>query len=118
MKGPTIMIGLLGKPMHKGKPEGGLLESEMEMPEALTDEAVNKANKANAVLKANYGPSEDKQRYCGNCEYFNMEMPNLSKGQGFCELWEFKCADTNICAAYEFKKPEEESEGEESEGED
>ena len=27
------MIGLLGKPMHKGKPEGGLLEPEMEMPE-------------------------------------------------------------------------------------
>ena len=33
------MIGLLGKPMGKHKAEGGLLESEMEMPEALMDES-------------------------------------------------------------------------------
>ena len=41
-----------------------------------------------------------------------MEMPNLVKGEGFCELWEFKCQDKNLCAAYEFDKPEEEDEGE------
>lgn len=113
------MIGLLGKPMSKSKPEGGLLEPEMEMPEAMMDESVNRENKANAVMKANYGPSNDKMRYCGNCEYFDMEIPNLAKGEGFCELWEFKCQDKNLCAAYEFDKPEEEDEGEgESEMED
>ena len=52
MKGTTIMIGLLGKPMGKHKAEGGLLESKMEMPEALMDESENRKNKANAVLKA------------------------------------------------------------------
>jgi hypothetical protein len=108
MKQPTIIIGLLGKGKNGKKAEGGLLEPEMEMPEALTDEAVNTENKANAVMKANYGPSEDKMRYCGNCEYFSTEYPNLGKGQGFCEVWEFKCSDKNLCAAYEFKKPEEE----------
>jgi len=111
---PVIMIGLLGKkPMHKS--EGGLLESDM--PEALADESVNKANKANAVLKANYGPSEDKMRYCGNCEYFNMELPTFGKKEGFCEIWEFKCMDSNLCAAYEFGK-EEESEDDSEEEED
>lgn len=104
-----IMIGLLGKPSESKKPEGGLLEPDMEMPEALTDESVNKANKANAVLKANYGPSEDKMRYCGNCEYFNTELPNLGKGEGFCEMWEFKCGEKNLCAAYEFDKEEDSS---------
>lgn len=112
MKCPTIMIGLLGKPPSKSKSEGGLLEPEMEMPEALTDEGVNQENKANAVVKANYGPSEDKMRYCGNCEYFNTEYPTMAKGQGFCEVWEFKCSDKNLCAAYEFNKPEEEEEEE------
>ena len=121
MKGPTIMIGLLGKPMEKSKSEGGLLEPEMEMPSALTDETVNKANKTVAILKANYGPSESKMRNCGNCEYFDTEYPSLKKGEGLCELWEFKCSDKNLCAAYEFAKPEEESEsyeGEDYEGED
>lgn len=110
------MIGLLGKPMSKSKPEGGLLEPEMEMPEAMMDESVNRENKANAVMKANYGPSNDKMRYCGNCEYFDMEMPNLAKGEGFCEVWEFKCQDKNLCAAYEFDKPEEEDDGESEDG--
>ena len=109
---PVIMIGLLGKkPMHKS--EGGLLETDM--PEAMADESVNKANKANAVLKANYGPSEDKMRYCGNCEYFNTEMPGLGKKEGFCELWEFKAIDSNLCAAYEFDKEEPEENDQESE---
>jgi len=107
------MIGLLGKPKKGEKPEGGLLEPSMELPEALTDESVNKANKANAVLKANYGPSEDKMRYCGNCEYFDMELPSLGKKEGFCEIWEFKCMESGLCAAYEFGKEEEESEEEE-----
>lgn len=114
MKKPTIIIGLLGGPKGKMKEaENGLLESDM--PEALADEKLNKANKANAVLKANYGPSNDKMRYCGNCEYFMTEMPSLKKGEGFCEVWEFKCSDKNLCAAWEFKKPEEEEEEYESE---
>lgn len=107
-----IMIGLLGKPSESKKPEGGLLESDKELPEAMTDEAVNKENKKNAILKANYGPSEDKMRYCGNCEYFNMDLPKLSKGEGFCEMWEFKCRQENLCAAYEFNEPEAENDDE------
>ena len=39
---------------------------------------------------------------------------SLGKREGFCEIWEFKCMDSNLCAAYEFGKEEEE----ESEGED
>ena len=108
MKGPTIMIGLLGKPMGKHKAEGGLLESEMEMPEALMDESVNKANKANAVMKAQYGPAEGKQM-CGNCEYFDTDY-QLPKGQGFCEVYEFTCSDKNVCLAWEFDKEEESKE--------
>ncbi len=113
MKGTTIMIGLLGKPMGKHKAEGGLLESEMEMPEALMDESENRKNKANAVLKAQYGPAEGKQM-CGNCEYFDTDY-QLPKGQGFCEVYEFTCSDKNVCLAWEFDKeeePEEESEEE------
>ena len=104
-----IMIGLLGKPKEPKEKEG-LLDSGS--PEALTKESVNKANKANAVMKANYGPSEDKMRYCGNCEYFDTEYPELKKGEGYCELWEFKCSDKGLCAAYEFDKEESEDEGE------
>lgn len=110
MEKPVIMIGLLGKPKGMKKSEGGLLESDM--PEAMTDPEVNKANKANAVMKANYGPSNDAMRYCGNCEYFDTEMPTLKKGEGFCEVWEFRCTDKNLCAAYEFDKPEDDSEDE------
>ena len=108
MKGTTIMIGLLGKPMGKHKAEGGLLESEMEMPEALMDESVNKANKANAVMKAQYGPAEGKQM-CGNCEYFDTDY-QLPKGQGFCQVYEFSCSDKNVCLAWEFDKEESEEE--------
>jgi len=106
-----IMIGLLGKPMKGEKPEGGLLESDMELPEALTNERVNKQNKANAVMKAAYGPAEDK-KMCGNCEYFNTEFSELGKDEGFCEVWEFKCSAKNVCLAWEFKKPDEDYEGE------
>jgi hypothetical protein len=108
MKKPTIIIGLLGSPKGEMKEADGLLESDM--PEALADAGLNRANKANAVLKANYGPSEDKMRYCGNCEYFNTELPSIKKGEGFCEVWEFKCSEKNLCAAWEFAKPEEEEE--------
>ena len=113
MKKPIIMIGLLGGPKGEMKGKEGLLESDM--PEALADPELNRANKANAVLKANYGKSEDKMRYCGNCEYFMTDLPNIGKGEGFCEVWEFKCSDKNLCAAYEFAKPEEEEEEYESE---
>ena len=115
MKGPTIMIGLLGPGKQEKKMGEGLLESDM--PPAMTDEATNKANKAVAVEKAMYGPSDNKRQQCANCEYFDMEMPTLKKGEGFCELWEFRCQDKNVCAAWEFKKPEEE-ESEDYEGED
>jgi len=116
-KGPVIMIGLLGKPLGKMKEEGGLLESEMEMPEAMSDPELNKQNKAQAVLKASYGPATGAQK-CASCEYFNTDYPKLGKGQGFCELWEFTCSDKNVCAAYEFNedlKGEEEYEGEDEE---
>ena len=105
------MIGLLGKPMGKHKAEGGLLESEMEMPEALMDESENRKNKANAVLKAQYGPAEGKQM-CGNCEYFDTDY-QLPKGQGFCQVYEFSCSDKNVCLAWEFDKEEEPEESEE-----
>ena len=118
MKGPVIMIGLLGKPRHGKKMEGGLLEPEMEMPEAMTDEELNLENKAMAVEKAAYGPSDSRTQACGNCEYFNTDYPTLGKGQGFCEVWEFVCSDKNLCAAWEYKKPEEESEEESENGED
>lgn len=114
MKGPSIMIGLLGKPSEKYKSEGGLLESDMEMPEALSDPELNKANKAKAVMKAAYGPATGAQK-CGSCEYFKTDYPEMGKGQGFCELWEFTCSDKNVCAAYEFN---EELKGEEEEEED
>ena len=95
------MIGLLGK--GKGeKEEGGLLES-ME-PEALTDEKVNKQNKAKAVMMAKYGPSDDKMRSCESCEYFDMDYANLGKDEGLCELFEFKCSKDGLCAAYDFNK--------------
>jgi hypothetical protein len=113
MKGTTIMIGLLGKPMGKHKAEGGLLESEMEMPEALVDESVNRANKANAVMKAQYGPAEGKQM-CGNCEYFDTDY-QLPKGQGFCQVYEFSCSDKNVCLAWEFDKEEKSEEESEEE---
>jgi len=114
MKSPVIMIGLLGKPKNGKKMEGGLLEPEMEMPEAMTDKETNAENKANAVMKASYGPATGAQK-CGSCEYFNTEYPTLAKGQGFCELWEFTCSDKNVCAAYEFN---EDLKGEEEEEED
>lgn len=118
MKAPVIMIGLLGKPKNGKKMEGGLLEPEMEMPEALADEAVNKENKANAVMKASYGPATGAQK-CASCEYFKTDYPTLGKGQGFCELWEFTCSNKNVCAAYEFNEElKGEEEDEEYEGED
>lgn len=116
MKNPTIMIGLLGKPKEE-KEDKGLLESGL--PEAMMDESVNAQNKAMAVEKAMYGPADKNGRqFCKNCEYFDMEMPELKQGEGFCEIWEFKCREGNVCAAWEFDKPEEEEESEEYEGED
>lgn len=112
MKKPTLIIGLLGGGKHMGKEEGGLLEPEMEMPEALMDERLNKQNKAKAIIKAAYGPAEDK-KMCGNCEYFETEYPELKKGEGFCEVWEFKCSEKNVCLAWEFSKPEDDYKGEE-----
>lgn len=103
---PTIVIGLLGGGKHGKKMEGGLLEPEMEMPEAMMDKAMNAKNKANAVMKASYGPANGSEK-CKHCEYFQTEMPELKKGDGFCELWNFVCSEKNTCAAYEFKEEDE-----------
>ena len=100
---PTIVIGLLGSGKHGKKMEGGLLEPEMEMPEAMMDKAMNAKNKANAVMKASYGPATGADK-CKHCEYFKTEYPELKKGEGFCELWEFTCSEKNVCAAYQFNE--------------
>ena len=66
MKGPVIMIGLLGKPKEE-KVKNGLLDSEMEdeeysdeegesCPMATQDIAVNLKNRQKAIKVANYGP--------------------------------------------------------------
>lgn len=107
----SIIIGLLGMPKGAKKPEGGLLEPEMDLPLAMQDEDINKGNKAKAVLKAQYGPAEGKQM-CGNCEYFETEYPGLGKGQGHCEVYEFVCSEKNVCLAWEFDKEEEDEEDE------
>ncbi len=70
-------------------------QADIDKIQAEKDRALG--GKSNEALKANYGPSEDKMRYCGNCEYFNMEMPNLGKREGYCELWEFKCQRLFLC---------------------
>ena len=108
---PTIVIGLLGGGKH-GKKEGGLLEPEMEMPEAMMDKAMNAKNKAKAVMKASYGPATGAEK-CKHCSYFDTDMPDLKKGDGYCGLWDFVCSEKNVCAAFQFMEEDEEEEGEE-----
>lgn len=98
------------------KSEGGLLEPDMEMPEAMMDEAINRENKSIAIEKAMYGPSQDKMRFCGNCENFKTNYPVLKPGEGYCEVWQFKCGEKNLCAAWEFAKPDEENSSESESG--
>ena len=98
MKGPTIMIGLLGKEPEMMKGDG-LLESEC--PLATQDETINKGNKQKAILVAKYGPAESEET-CGNCEYGKkLKNCGLKKGEIFCEQFEFKCSDKNVCDAWE-----------------
>ena len=97
--GVTIMIGLLGKDpeMVEGN---GMLESEC--PLSTKDEIINKGNKQKAILTANYGPAEKKGQTCGNCEYGKkLENCGLKKGEVYCENFDFKCSDKNVCDAWE-----------------
>ena len=107
-KGVTVMIGLLGPGKEMGKEADSLLEDDMsECPLATQDETINKGNKQKAVLTANYGPSEGEQK-CGNCEY-GMKLKNcgLKKGEVFCDIFEFKCSDKNVCDAWDSMEEEE-----------
>lgn len=100
--GVTVMIGLLGpgKKMAE-KEEGGLLMDEEECPLATQDETINKGNKQKAILTANYGPSEG-EKMCGNCEYGEkLKGCGLAKGEVWCEIFEFKCKDSNVCDAWD-----------------
>jgi len=109
MKGPTIMIGLLGEPKKMAeKEEGGLLMEEGECPLATKDEIVNKGNKQKAILTASYGPSEGEKK-CGNCEYGEkLKGCGLGKDEVFCELFQFTCKASNVCDAYESEEEYEE----------
>ena len=107
-KGVTVMIGLLGPGMEKGKGAESLLEDDMsECPLATSDEIVNKGNKQKAILTASYGPAED-EKTCGNCEYGEkLKGCGLKKGEVFCQVFEFKCSEKNVCDAWDSMEEEE-----------
>lgn len=108
------MIGLLGSPKAEVEKEGGLLEEGGSCPLATQDETINKGNRQKAILTANYGKSEGEQK-CGNCEYFMTEGMNkcgVKKDQGLCEIFEFVCAASNVCDAWDTKEEMDESESE------
>ena len=107
-KGVTVMIGLLGPGKQMGKESESLLEDDMtECPLATQDETINKGNKQKAVLTASYGPSEGEQK-CGNCEYgMKLKGCGLKKGEVFCDIFEFKCAESNVCDAWDSMEEEE-----------
>ena len=116
-----IMIGLLGE-SKMSKDKMGMLESSC--PLAFEEDVINEGNKRKAVLLAKYGEGKDPNKTCGTCEFFMtddfMKACGLKKGEGFCKIWEFKCAATNTCQSWEAgEEPEEEYEDEEDyEGED
>lgn len=121
MKGPTIVIGLLGNPKESKEMEGGLLEEGGECPLATQDAIVNRGNKQKAILTARYGPGDSKKK-CAKCEYFEPAKEikcGVEKGNGFCEVFEFVCAATNVCDAFELEskveKDDSEDDSEESE---
>ena len=107
-EGVTVMIGLLGPGKEMGKEADSLLEDDMsECPLATQDETINKGNKQKAVLTASYGPAED-EKTCGNCEYgMKLKGCGLKKGEVFCDIFEFKCSDKNVCSAWDSMEEEE-----------
>jgi hypothetical protein len=111
-KGMSIMIGLLGKePKMADKSEGGLLESNMEScPLATQDMDINKGNKKKAIITASYGEVEDGEGKCKACEYYNTELSDcgVTKGNGYCEIFDFVCSQENGCMAWEAKNNEDE----------
>jgi hypothetical protein len=99
MKGPTIMIGLLGSEPEMVEKEG-LLE-DGECPLATQDEIVNRGNKQVAILKASYGPAEGEEK-CGNCEYgMAMNKCGVKDSEVYCVMWDFKCKKSGVCDAWE-----------------
>lgn len=105
------MIGLLGPGKEMGKKGETLLEGDYsECPLATQDEIINKGNKQKAILTANYGSAEGEER-CGNCEYGSkLKGCGLGKNEVFCEVFQFKCAEKNLCDAYEGMDSEEDEE--------
>ena len=107
----TIMVGLLGgKPKMAEKKEGGLLESDVSAcPLATQDKVVNDGNKRKAVVIANY--TDKPVAKCMDCEYFVTvkELPScgMTKGTGYCDKFEFTCAEKNGCDMFEVKTEEE-----------
>jgi hypothetical protein len=103
------MIGLLGPGKEMGKKGDALLDGDYsECPLATQDEIINKGNKQKAILTANYGPAEDEKK-CGNCEYGSkLKGCGLGKGEVFCEVYEFKCAEKNVCDAWSDQEDEDE----------
>jgi hypothetical protein len=106
----TIMVGLLGgKPKMAESKEGGLLESDVSAcPLATQDKVINDGNKRKAVVVANY--TDKPVAKCMDCEYFVTvkELPScgMAKGTGFCDKFEFTCAEKNGCDKFEVKTEE------------
>ena len=108
-KGVTVMIGLLGPSKEMGKEADSLLEDDYsECPLATQDETINKGNKQKAVLVAAYGPAEVEGDNCGMCEYGEkLKGCGLKKGEVYCSAFDFKCAEKNVCSAFEAEEEEE-----------
>ena len=107
--GVTVMIGLLGPNKKMGKESESLLEDDMsECPLATSDEIVNRGNKQKAILTAAYGPAEVEGENCGMCEYGEkLKGCGLKKGEVYCSAFDFKCAEKNVCSAFEAAEEEE-----------
>lgn len=132
MKGPTIMIGLLG-PEPEEKEQQGLLDGESKgdsCPMATQDVALNLKNRQKAIKVANYGPmdpsapnrdfwmqkaniwkirpAEAQKSRCGNCAAFiqTTEMLDcIEKGLGGEEDdWDtIEAGDLGFCEVFDFK---------------
>ena len=113
-----LIVGLLGEP-KMSKDKTGMLESSC--PLAFEEDVINEGNKRKAVLLAKYGKGKDPNKICGTCEYFCtddfMKACGLKKSEGFCKVWEFKCAASNTCQSWESGEMEEKGEYDKDEGE-